>query len=278
MKKTLAVLAVMVVAVAIAPRLSAQSGIVYTNQACYCSAAHIVAYNEFTGAVVQTYSGVTGNGRGVVVVGNTIYYTMEGQPDIFMLDKTTGGSLGAIPMSVASGSTIAWDGSQFWISDYTGNSNAYRVNLSGVTTNTISLPGSGNYFDGMEYFNGKLIANRQDGYNQATSHYDIYDLTGTLITADFIQAPYGTGIAYDGTNFLVSDVNSSVFGVYDGVSGAFIKNVTYADGNYNIEDLSVDYAARQDTGNVTPEPSTIIMMLTGLFGVAGAGLLRRQVA
>jgi hypothetical protein len=244
-------------------------GIVYTNQACDCSAAHIVSYDKTTGAVIHTYSGVEGNGRGVVVVGNTLYYTMVGDAHIYELDVTTGLPIGSILTSVGSMSTIGWDGSQFWTSDYSGSNEAYRIDLSGTTTTTIHLTNAGGNSDGMEYFNGKLIANRGD----AAGPYDVYDLSGNVLQAAFITPTFApTGIAFDGTNFLVSDLRGQGFGVFSGSTGSYLSYVSYADHNSNIEDLSVDYSQRIDTGggNVVPEPSSMLLLASGLVAAVGA--------
>ena len=62
------------------------------------------------------------------------------------------------------------------------------------------------------------------------------------------------------------------------ISGNFLRTTAFVGGTYHLgEDLSVNYAARGDTGGV-PEAATWAMMLGG-FGMIGATLRsRRRVA
>jgi hypothetical protein len=175
-------------------------------------------------------------------------------------------------------STLAWDGSHFWTADYSGTNRAFEIDpTTGNNINTITLANAEEFMDGLEYFNGMLIGNRCD----ACGVYDIYDLSGNVLTASFINTGRAsTGIAYDGTNFLVSNVFESSIGVYSGTTGAFLSliNLTSQNqGGFLIEDLSVDYAQRVDTGGggAVPEPATWGMMLLGFAGI-GLAMRRRR--
>lgn len=252
--------------------------ILWGNNAQSSLPATIESFDKTTGVRTNQFAGAPGNGRGVVVVGNTVYYTVVNDNNIYMMNATTGAAMGSISTAVASMSTIAWDGSQFWTTDYSGTNGAFRINTSGVVTSSITLAAANNYMDGMEYFNGKLIANRDD----AGGIYDVYDLTGTLLTAGFINTgDAGTGIAYDGTNFYVSKIFADAVGVYDGTTGAFIQDIALmpADdvpyGQRLIEDLSFDYQLRPDTTS-TPEPASMILLGTGLMVVGFVTTARRR--
>jgi len=234
-----------------------------------------------SGTLVQNFNVSTGNGRGVVVVGNTIYSTESGPSGnpfggsnkIYMTDRTTGLSLGSITVSGlptgAAMSTLAWDGTHFWTSEYLGGNHAYRIDTSGTIVKTITLGLASTNMDGMEYFNGKLISNRFDGGIGGLNTYDIYDLDGNVLQANFIQAINSTGIAFDGTDFFVSNIFNNTLSQWNGTTGAFIGNVSLL-GNFQVEDLSIDYSLRPDTGGTpVPEPSTIILLSLGLASVVG---------
>lgn len=226
--------------------------------------------DSVTGVESARFTGQSGgNGRGMVVVGDVMYYTVVGDAHIYEVDKNTGTALGSILTENASMSTIAFDGTYFWTADYAGSNKAFKIDpTTGLNVDTITLSNAQYYMDGLEYFNGKLIGNRCD----ACGVYDIYDLSGNLLTASFISTAngQGTGIAFDGTNFLVSDIFSSKIGIYDGTTGLLLSelSLTSGAGSFLIEDLSVDYATRSDTGGGTtppiPEPETYALMLAGL--------------
>jgi hypothetical protein len=230
--------------------------------------------------------GTTGNGRGVVTVGNTLYYTYASSPNVYSYDLLTHTSNG-ITFTVAGASglaTMAWDGSSFWLGDYSGTNNAYHYSPTGTLLGTVSLSKCGEvhqggikgFCDGLEFANGNLVSNEGDGGFGGPSQYDVYSLSGgTPIQPGLITTTYGaTGIAYDGTYYFVSDIQHDRLGVYDG-SGAFVKFITLTDGLHTnaIEDLSVDYNI---VLNSTPEPSTIMLLGTGMLGFLGVGYRRRR--
>lgn len=217
---------------------------------------------DASGVKTGMYHPTGGNGRGVVVVGNTIYSTVVSDPHIYKTDATTGLSLGSILTANASMSTIAWDGSYFWTTDYSGSNKGFQIDpLTGANVKTVTFGNASHYMDGMEYFNGKLIVNREDaGYA-----YDIYDTDGNLLTTSFITTAYrSTGIAYDGTDFFVSDIFNNMIHQYNGITGAEIgTGITLGgpvapDGYRLIEDLSVDYETRPDTGHGVPDAGSTL--------------------
>lgn len=263
---------------------SAKAILVYGNNAGSAGIFKMdVNLTTGVGTVIQTFANPSGgNGRGVVVVGNTIYSTVVSDSKIYKTDATTGASLGFIQTAVASMSTIGFDGTNFWTTDYAGSNQGYKISFTtGAVLQTVNFSQATGYMDGMEFFNGKLIVNNTDGGFGGTIRYSIYDLNGTLLTPNFINAPNGTGIAFDGTNFLVSNVfagGSQQIGYYDGTTGAFIKNITITNGaSWLAEDLSVDYSTRVDTGGGggnAPDGGSTALMVVFSFAVCAFGAKR----
>jgi DNA-binding beta-propeller fold protein YncE len=231
-----------------------------------------------TGALIRSCSPAKGNGRGMVVVGNNAYFTVAESNNVYRMDINTCADLGvAFSVTGAFGlSTIAYDGTNFWIGDYSGTNHAFYYSPTGTLLKTITLANCTGFCDGLEYFNGKLISNRGDAFN---APYDVYDTNGNLLQAAFITPNFSaTGIAFDGTNFYVSNIFGASVSVFDGTTGAFIKNLPLTGGaGFLIEDLSFDYQLRPDTGGrqATGAPAlgeTALVIL--MVGLAGGGFFR----
>jgi hypothetical protein len=276
MKKLLTTLSI--VAALTGMSTSADAALIWGDSA---GSNEIAAFDASTGALVRQFFPGSGNGRGVVVVGNVVYYTVTGDGNIYELDATTGAPVGSFNTGQSSLSTISFDGTDFWLSDYSGSNNAYKVSTGGVLLKTISLANATGFTDGLEYFDGKLIANRSDGCCTSPTIYDVYDLDGNLLTSAFITVDnQSTGIAFDGTNFFTSDVFTNSVKVWDGTTGAFIKTVALdiSKGGHLIEDLSVDFAGRPDTcggpnqppcnNTSVPEPGVLPLIGIALLGLA----------
>jgi hypothetical protein len=255
----------------------AQAGLLWGNNASYNGV--IEAVDQSTLAVVHQYSVQAGNGRSVVVVGDIVYYTFVGDSHIYKLDANTGAALGSINTAAASMSTLAWDGSGFWSSDYSGTNKAFRIDINGNIVKTITLGNATDNMDGMEYFNGKLISNRGDAFGI----YDVYDLDGNLLQASFITShaasQQSTGIAFDGTDFLISDIFENTISRFDGTTGSFIdkRSITGPTPGNGVgqrlwEDLSVDYAVRSDTA--VPEPSSAALAALAMLALGAASRRR----
>lgn len=239
------------------------------------------AFDPTTGVETNTLTQDKGNGRGIVVVGDTVYYTVANSGNVYKRSASTNVD-GGVAFTIAGTSglqAISFDGTNFWVGDYSGTTKAYSVSPTGTLLKTITLDPTitkiEGFYDGLEYFNGKLIANRYDGgfARPGGNQYDIYDLNGNLLQAAFIDTNghgNGTGIAFDGTNFFVSDIFNNQISVWDGITGAFVKDIVLDGSHRSIEDLSVDFSQRPDTGGQVPEPATLVLFGLGLagFGVA----------
>lgn len=246
---------------------------------------HVI--DPVTGVESKHCSPGTGNGRGIVVVGTTAYYTVANSNNVYKLDIPSCATQGvAFSVAGATGlSTIAYDGTNFWIGDYSGTNKAFYYSPTGTLLNTITLNSCGSFCDGLEYFNGKLISNRGDAIN---APYDVYSTAGGAPTqAAFIATPgFGaTGIAFDGTNFYVSDIFNAKVHIYDGTTGAPGAVLTLTGGPFLVEDLSFDYQQVLPTPTPTgpPPPQAVVPTLNfpmlGLLAVALAAaallLIRR---
>jgi hypothetical protein len=192
------------------------------------------------------------NGRGIAQIGNTLYYTVAHSNNVYAYDYVAHADVGngiAFTVSlpgVTGLSSIAFDGSSFYIQDYSSTitNKVFKYSQSGTWQATIMLLGCTTDCDGIEFASGKLVSNRGDHGGP----YDTYalgggaPLTSTPFIADTPSANANTGIAFDGTNYFVSRYpgypNGQIL-IYDG-NGAYQSTITLA-GGYGIEDISVDY-------------------------------------
>jgi hypothetical protein len=184
----------------------AQAGVLYSNNA---GTPFVQSFDTTTGAQIFSFTASGGNGRGVVTVGDVVYTTDASTPFIGKFDRLTGAALGGFNVVGAPGgiSTISFDGDNFWTSDYTGSNKAYYVqNGTGVVLKTVTLANSTGFYDGLEYFKGKLIANRFDGGIRGGNQYSVYDTDGLDRMGDTNLLPDNPAVRgmVRQVNFLVS--------------------------------------------------------------------------
>lgn len=259
--------------------------IVYGNNASLDGTETIEAFDISTGAQVANFIvpnlAANRNGRGIAVVGTTIYYSNASSGNVYKTNSVNHSDDGiAFNTNLNGIANIAFDGTALYVTGYNGTNNAYRYSLSGTLLQTVS--GFGNSRDGFEVANNNLIANRGDG----ESVYDLFKLDGTMLTSAFIDvkakvtgfAGITTGITFDGTNYIISnptafDATTTKLLIFD-TSGNYVRSQvlagTPAGGQGRLlEDLST-------LGNIptnppvtgTPEPVTFLLLGSGFAGIA----------
>lgn len=269
--------------------------IVYGNNASFNGTETIEAFDLSTGAQVANFivpnAVANRNGRGIAVVGTTIYYSNSDSGNVYKTNSVNHSDDGiAFTTNLSGIANIAFDGTALYVTGYNGTNNAYRYSLGGTLLQTVA--GFGNSRDGFEVANNNLIANRGDGEHV----YDLYKLDGTLSISAFIDvaakvtnfAGITTGITFDGTNYIISNP--------DGFSGPTTKLLIFdASGNYVrtqalagspagaaglrlLEDLSsLGNIPTNPPVTATPEPVTFLLLGSGFAGIAMVRARSRKV-
>lgn len=142
------------VGLSLALPVAAQAGTVSTlwvNNATF-GAPLLQEYDLATGAMIDQITAPHGNnGRGIVQVGNILYYTSVASDDVWGYNFVTNTDLGSIfkVAGATSLSTMAYDGKNFWIGDYSGTNNAYLYTPTGTLLKTVSLANCTGHCDGL---------------------------------------------------------------------------------------------------------------------------------
>jgi len=235
-------------------------------------APYIYQINATTGAITNTFTNLQGfNGRGVIDVNNILYYSDASDGNIYKYDLTTQTQLGvAFNVAGASGlSSMTYDGTNFWIGDYSGTNKAYEYSPGGTLLKTITLANCAGNCDGLTFFKqggvGFLLSNRFDGGFGGPNAYDVYDTNGTLVTADLFTSTSSasTGVAWDGSNFWTSNIFNGSITEWS-MSGVQMGTVslTGAPGGDPpvIEGMSFNFAQTVGPPPTVPEPSSILLL------------------
>lgn len=264
---------------------SARAGtVVWANNASLGN-PHIQAYDLETGANVADFAAPNAdarkgnaNGRGIAVVGTTIYYTLANTGKVYVTDTNSHKDLGvAFSTPLIGIAAIAWDGSGLWVIPYVGlgsfnpqSDNAYKYSTNGTLLQTVGLtpPGFNNFAGNTEPRDGLAVTPTGFVTDRGPSvPYDLYDLNGNVVTQFFVTSQFrSSGITFDGTNYIVSDIVTQALSVYDG-NGVFLRSVQLSGAviPFGLEGLSVALGASPPpppgppaVSSVTLSPSAVV--------------------
>lgn len=247
----------------------------------------IQSLNGDTGAVIGSFAVPFGSGSAasIAVIGNTGYYTLLGDANVYKVDMTTH-TYGGIAFNTGDSNymnsiTVTAD-QHLWFAN--GSSSPLReFTTTGTLVSTHAFPtAAASYRDGLVVFNGKVVANRGDQIGP----YDMYAIPAannaplTYLSQPFITALGGNnGIAFNGFNFYISNEQTHIVTKYD-LNGVFVSqanlppNSRYENWTFAAQDLGG--VIQQPGGNAPDSGSTLALFGMSMIAILGAAHRRFQ--